>query len=75
MRLGKGCMVECRWLVRELMRRKGLRVLRLKTKRVSVLEVVMGAQGVRIEALEVRIGCIVASVDSALRGGQGEGCA
>lgn len=68
-------MIECRWLVRELMRCKGLRVLRLKTKRVGILEVVVGAQGVRIEALEVRIGRSLASVDGALRGGKREGCA
>jgi hypothetical protein len=68
-------MVERRWLVRELMRRKGLSVLRLKTKRVGILEVVVGAQGVRIEALEVRIGRSLASVDGAFRGGEGEGCA
>lgn len=36
-------MVERRWLVRELMRREGLRVLRLKTKRIGILEMVMGA--------------------------------
>ena len=75
MRLREGCMVERRWLVRKLMRRKGLRVLRLKTKRVGILEVVMSAQGVGIEALEVGIGCSLASVDSALRCGEGERCA
>jgi hypothetical protein len=74
-RLREGRMVERRWLVRELMRCKGLRVLRLKTKRVGILEVVMSAQGVGIEALKVRIGRSLASVDSALRGGEGERCA
>lgn len=73
MRLGKGRMVERGGLMRKLMRRERLRMLRLKVERVGVLEVVVSAQSVRIEALEVRIRRGLASVDGAFRSGEGEG--
>jgi hypothetical protein len=40
-------------------------VLRLNAERVNVLEVVMGAQRMRIEALEMRVGRSLASMDGA----------
>jgi hypothetical protein len=58
-------MVERRWLVRELMRRKRLGMLRRDAEGVGILEVVVGAQSVGIEALEMGVGRSLAGVDSA----------
>lgn len=69
MRLRQGSMVECGWRVGELVWRKGLRVLRLDAKRIDILEVVVGAESVRIEAVELGGGCDLASMDPALGGG------
>jgi hypothetical protein len=44
-------------LVSELMRRKCGRVLRLHSKRVLVGEMVLGAKGMRVEAVELRGRC------------------
>ena len=66
--LGHGALVECRGLVGELVRRKGLRVLGLHAKGIDILEVV-GAKGMVVEAVEMGSGCNLASVDSAFGSG------
>lgn len=49
----QGGMVECGRRVRELVWRKGLRMLRLQSKGVGVVEVVIRSQGMRIKAMEM----------------------
>lgn len=62
-------------LVGELMRRKGRRVLRLHSKRVLVVEVLVVAERVRIEAMELRGWRSLSSMQSAFRGGERQRCA
>lgn len=63
-----GAMVESGWRVGELVWRKRLRMLRLETKRIDVLKVVLRANGVRVEAMKMWCWRTLASMDPSFRG-------
>jgi hypothetical protein len=69
MGLRQGAMIESGRRVSKLVRCEGLGMLGLEAKRIDILELVLGCDSVRVEAMKVWCWRSLASMDPSFRGG------